>query len=582
MIRNLRRHVKIIMFLVLGAFIALIFFQWGASITDSKVSVNKNIIGKVGKKDIKYEEYKRYIDKRLENAKLQGIKVDDNTYFTLLDSAWAELVADKMWEDFIKKEYLTVSSAEVFEIIRRSPPPEFKNMPVFQTNGQFDYQKYLQWLADPRNTVYIERMQESLRKLLLQEKLRIEVVSSLFLTTMDKEDMLEREMYGFKGTYISYPYANVKGINEPTEKEMKEYYKNNQKTLKTPERRRLSFVEFLFKYSKEDTMVAYERATEAYELIKSGIDFDTIWNNYTENRNESKRFEPLLLYHKKVREILDTMKINSITPPLLLGRTYQIVKLVDKKKDRVKTKIIVFYIRPGEETINRTRKQAEDFIKLANKMGFKEAAQKMGYKHVEPPFWTKKDVALPQIYHNEALATYAFKAKQKEILPILKGKAGYYTFMVDTIVKEGVLPFEKLKNIIRNRIIFARKKEKAVSILRKIYTEIKNIKKMEIDKYKENYEGLEIETFDYTNFYTARQKNGTEFAGSLLQIPINSIYGVIEGNKAAYILKVDNKYINDKKEQEIIDQEATKIIREISTKLIEIPEVEDYRDRLLK
>ncbi len=581
MVRNLRRHTKVIMFLVLAAFIALIFFRWGASISGSRATVKKDVIGKVGKKEIKYSEYKKYIDRRIENARLMGVNIDDKTYRTLMDSAWADLVADKIWEDFLRREYLSVSPSEVFEIIRRSPPPEFKNMPAFQTDGKFDYQKYLQWLADPRNTEYIRRMQEGLTRLLLQEKLRIEVASSIFITDIDKEYMLEKRKYGFKGILFELPYGSIKGVKEPTEEEMRAYYAENKATLKSPEVRGLSFVEFLFQFSKEDSMNAYNKAMEAYQLLKEGVDFDTVWENYTEYRSRSDRLEPLLLYSKPVREILDTLKVGSYTPPILVGNTYQIIKLLERKKDRVRTKIIVFYITPGEETLERTRKKAEDFVKLAKKIGFKKAADSLGYQHVEPPFWRKDEVFLPQVYNNEALATYMFKAKkQKEILPILRGKAGYYAFMVDTIIPAGVLPFEKLKHIVKGRIIKQRQKEKALKIMENLYSRLKNASEEQYSEILKEFPLVKMEEFDYKDFYEARRRKGSLFAGALLGLDVGEIYGVIEEERSAFIVKLKDRYINQEKEQDIVDKEATRIVQEISTRMIEIPEVEDYRDKL--
>jgi peptidyl-prolyl cis-trans isomerase D len=103
----------------------------------------------------------------------------------------AQQVRDEVWEQFVQNtvlsaEYrrrgITVTEDEIAEAIRNSPPPEFREVPEFQTDSQFDMGKYQRWLTSSVAQQYLPALEAQYREQIQRSKLLRVVTADVYLS----------------------------------------------------------------------------------------------------------------------------------------------------------------------------------------------------------------------------------------------------------------------------------------------------------------------------------------------------------------------------------------------------------------
>ena len=142
MMRQMRENTKWIMLVTAIAFVALMVFEWGMDITGrSGVSVGE--IGSVNGTPVSWEQYQlvyRNLYDQVSRSQTDPVSSAQNK--EIEDAAWTEIVDQILIQEELGRRGVRVTDQEIREAARFSPPPELMADPLFQTEGQFDIQKY--------------------------------------------------------------------------------------------------------------------------------------------------------------------------------------------------------------------------------------------------------------------------------------------------------------------------------------------------------------------------------------------------------------------------------------------------------
>jgi peptidyl-prolyl cis-trans isomerase D len=180
MFETMRRNTKLIMWITTGAFVLLIFLAWGAEYQGfGRGSKGKTagVIGRVNGDPITQMIYSDRINNMRVSIQQQGQSIDEATEVQIRNQAWDQLIQEMIVNQQIRKRGITVSDKEIVEAIKTQPLPQVMQSPDFQTNGQFDYNKYIQALADPNRDWTV--LESYYRADLPKQKLQSLVVSSI-------------------------------------------------------------------------------------------------------------------------------------------------------------------------------------------------------------------------------------------------------------------------------------------------------------------------------------------------------------------------------------------------------------------
>src|SRR5262249_12004016 len=135
-----------------------------------------------------------------------------------------------------------------------------KAIPVFQTNGQFDFQKYAKFSDDklgPRGFT-IQQLEDVVRDSLRLELVRAVVTAPVTVSKSEVEEA-ERMMQKVDVQSVYFPLEAARAAVKVTEEEISNIFTQNEKVLISPETRVVDYVEF--------TLPADSKAAEGKEKV---------------------------------------------------------------------------------------------------------------------------------------------------------------------------------------------------------------------------------------------------------------------------------------------------------------------------
>lgn len=253
-IRNNRKALSIVLWLVIIAFVATIFVVWGVGEQTNSLGY----VAKVNDKIITYNEFQnRYRMADDEIRRYGGAIQIDNLSTRILES----LIAEKLM--LIEAEKLNIPSTDL-ELVAY-----IRSNPSFQVNGVFNLDQYEAILRN--NGLNTDKYEKSIK-----DEIKMRKMTNLIYQTQsvasDKE--IENE-YNFRKSNITLDYATIP-LNSfensvpanPDNKSLQEYYNLTKEIYRVPAEIKVKYVSFDKNKYLETYTVPYEMAKEYYENNK--------------------------------------------------------------------------------------------------------------------------------------------------------------------------------------------------------------------------------------------------------------------------------------------------------------------------
>ncbi|MEO0094633.1 MAG: peptidylprolyl isomerase [candidate division WOR-3 bacterium] len=526
MMQNFRRNTRLILFIVVAAFVLLIFFQWGLDVTGITSREESNI-AKIDGITISYADYVKFAQSK--EREMKNIARED---------IWNLMIEEVVWNNLIKKENIRTVDEEIWAIIKSNPPREiYESEYMKDSEGKFDYNKYLELLKSPQSRQWLYEYEFNLRKQLPREKLRSLIFTMAWASPFEDSIIMSKYSAIYDFSFISLPLFRLRHKIDINDDELKEYYKNHIKEFTNPETKILKYVFFEKIPSSEDTTEAKEKLEDFILRIREGEDFLTVAREVSDDTLIEKRFQDekeLLPYEANAYKNLKNGEISDI---ILTSQGFEVIKRVGKGVlYSVKVKINV-----SPSTITELNDRIESFKKSAKELGFEEAAKEYGLSvHKTYPINPEK-INFP-VRNQEGLAKAIKKLKYKEFIGPFSSFGGYYLFALDSIIPGRILKLdnENDKNIIRSS--YERKRLKAMlsDYLEKIFNQLQSGIAME--KIAEQDTLLFLQTgLNNLNLSAVESRYGPEFAGVLAGLEIGQVSKPLITDWAGYIIKCNNK-----------------------------------------
>ena len=176
----------------------------------------------------------------------------------LEDAVLEDLVQQVLLQKELSRRGIRVTNEEIIAAAKNSPPPEVQQIPEFQTEGKFDFNKYQRYLnanADPNFLLALEsRYRQEIPRLKLYEELASGVyvpTAKLWRMYQDQNDSVTA-MFALIQPENYLPDSAVK----VTEERGRAYYNEHKSEFHRPAYAFLSFV--------EENRAAHERGWDAF------------------------------------------------------------------------------------------------------------------------------------------------------------------------------------------------------------------------------------------------------------------------------------------------------------------------------
>lgn len=278
-IRNNRKALSIVLWLVIIAFVATIFVVWGVG----EKSNTLGYVAKVNDKIITYEEYQnRYKMADDEIRRYGGAVQIDNLSKRILES----LVNEKLMLIEAEKLDIPATDLELVSYIR--------SIPSFQLNGEFNIDQYEMVLRN--NGLNPEQYEKAVKDEIKMRKMTNLIYQTQSIAT-DKE--IENE-YNYRKSNITVDYAAIplntfeKNIPaKPEDAALKEYYDLTKEVYRVPAEIKVKYVSFdknkflsSYQISDEQAKAYYDNNAQLYDKKESAdVSLIYILANNSDNKS---------------------------------------------------------------------------------------------------------------------------------------------------------------------------------------------------------------------------------------------------------------------------------------------------------
>ncbi|HZW40444.1 MAG TPA: peptidylprolyl isomerase [Ignavibacteriaceae bacterium] len=291
-----------------------------------------------------------------------------------------------------------------------------------------------------------------------------------------------------------------------------------------------------------DDAKTLEEANKIYEQLKAGANFQELAKIKSQDPGSAKNGGDLGWFGKgaMVPEFENAVfngKIGEVQKPVKTNFGYHIIKVTGRSNNKFIVEKIVNPIKASASTKENASNNAKDFYYIADRDGFETAAKTMNIQVQETPPFLKDANNVPGLGSNRKIIDFAFDEDLNDISDPLKTMNGYTVAKISEVVNEGVEPFEKVKDLLKNQVIRDKKLEKVKAIAQDVYKKSNG----DMSKITGINSNVKVDTTGKFNFAGHNiPKIGRDYAlmDKINSLELNKVSEPIKGLRGYYIIKV--------------------------------------------
>jgi peptidyl-prolyl cis-trans isomerase D len=578
LITKMRSQMQVVMWTILVLFVtsmAIGGLVGGASITDIFGQRQINEIGSVNNNPILFEDFNSFVSSEISRSDgRNGETLTDDQKEFIRAIVWERIINDLIIQEQIEENKITVSDSEVLFHLQNNPPPFLKSNAMFQSEGIFDFEKYLEAVLTPISIDW-RPIENFMKEVYLPNyKLQQYIVNSASISSESvKNDFRKRFVdYELEILHITDKVINNSKFDEKISSKINEsvvqkFYSDNLENYKQQEKRFLRFVKWPILSTQNDSLRTKLEAEDIVFRLKNGADFASLANSFSEDPGNF--IDPSNPSGGRLGWFSDeqmnpefsraafSAEVGDIVGPILTEFGYHIIKINDKnnkdEKNQVNASHILLTIKPGDTTKELIYNDARLFSLDAIENGFENQAN---IENLE--IFSSNEIVKESVFINEndgpvrSAVNFAFKNEVGAISDAFDNDDFIFVFYLDSILDESYLQFDDVKLEIESKLKTKFKNE-----------EIKSIAKLlEINSESDLADiARENQSFEYIKS-TKSKLNGSFLSigksnfvvGALLESNIGELVGPIptlRGQAFIKILNIDE--INQKDFDEMSD-----------------------------
>ncbi len=437
----------------------------GANVMDIITGKSKlrGLAGIVDDRELKAENFSRMVEYQLNQYREQGRPVDDRTVQQVSDQVWDSFVNEVVVGGAIKQLDLATTDREIYYYLRNNPPEFLQQHEAFQTDGQFDYQKYLDRLNNPQGNEWFPVEQQ------VRASLPYQKVSNLIqnLVTVSEWEIRMEYMQAnlsFEFESLTLPFALVQNdsLFIPAQ-EVRDYYQSHKEDYFVDETRVLDYVFFKLNPAPSDTQMVRHLAQDLKQRIKGGESFKTVAAEYTEDPSGKNSGGDLGWFERgqmvpPFEKVAFNTPIGQVAGPVLTSFGYHLIKVEDKQvqkgKEQVKARHILLKINAGPETRSKISSQANLFAFDANEFGFQAAADSHNLRIAQTPALKEDTRFIRGLGLFPQATRFAFSNNPiGSISEVYRNENGYAVFRLARVKEAHHKPLSDIKETIEQKIL---------------------------------------------------------------------------------------------------------------------------------
>ncbi|WP_419163689.1 peptidylprolyl isomerase [Candidatus Palauibacter sp.] len=278
--RKMRGSAALVMGIMAAAFVGWLVFDGINAMQGGNLGGQINpVVGQVGGRDIRYNEWNIFLQNQLAVSRAGDRGMTDEDVRVVTERAWESLISATLIQAELDRLGVSVTDAEVRQAFFTQPPQEMLGYPAFQTDGQFDIEKYRRFFTDPAtDETQLLQIESYYRSILPRRKLQTLVESGIYVSDEEAwqfyRDTNERASVRF--VRVNPAQLVPDSAVSVSDDEIRDVYDERVDELVRPASARVNMVSVSLRPSPADSLEARERAAALSERVRAGEDFATV------------------------------------------------------------------------------------------------------------------------------------------------------------------------------------------------------------------------------------------------------------------------------------------------------------------
>jgi peptidyl-prolyl cis-trans isomerase D len=511
-------------------------------------------VAKVNGTPIAYIDFQRASQNRIrqeqEGAGGKTLTLDQER--RIEDDTFNEMVTNILLDQEYKKRGISVSDQEIQQAALSSPPQQLAQSPEFQTEGQFDFEKYRRFITSPvaKQQGILSQLEAYYRDELPKKKLFEQIAGPVYVTDAQLWRGYQDAHDSAQVSYVVFDPATIPdSAVHVSDAELKTYYDSHQKALgDRPGRAVVSLVSIPRTITAADTAAARVRADSLRAEIVRGAKFEDVAKR--ESVDSASAVKGGLLgkvgkgqFVKPFEDAAYALKPGELSQPVLTPFGFHIIKVDEHKGDSITVRHILVRIAQSDSSAAQTDRKADSLSKAANidkPAEFDSVAHALGLKvgHVvamesDPLTWDGR-------YVPGGSAWTFGGAKVGETSDLIDADDAYYLIRIDSLKEGGKPTFEAARDDIRRELVRTKKLDMLIPKAQGLITAVRGGQTLEAAAQTA---GLKVDkslTFARTTQVPTLGQT-TEAIGVAFGAPVGSVAPPAKGLNNVIVLRVDRR-----------------------------------------
>jgi peptidyl-prolyl cis-trans isomerase D len=462
MMRAMRENAKWVFYILAVAFIGWLVFDVGMGVTGGGYG-GGDVVLRIDGQAIHVQQYQSALQSALDQARQRsGGTLTREDEKAVEDQMVEQLIRDVLIAHETERLGITVTDQEIRDAAQTSPPPEVYSLPDFQTNGQFDLNKWRRFLQSGANPEFLLQLEARYRDQIPQAKLLQYVTSDLYAPDAKLWRLYRDQHDSVTIALLSIGPEQIPDSEVPvSDADLERYYAAHRDEFKRPAAAWLSFVAISRRPTASDSAAALARAdslraqaaasASAFEAVAKRESADTASGREGGDLGWIKRSQPGFdtLFLAGIRGLA----VGQVSPPVRSSFGYHLIRLDAARGDSVHVRHILVPIELAGAHRDSVESRADSLDRLAAERDsawlFDTAAARLGLPIGQAPKLIDGDRMVLGRYVIPDVSVWAFEHRAGETSPVIEAEPAYYVFRLDSVIPAGVPPLAQVRDQVR-------------------------------------------------------------------------------------------------------------------------------------
>ena len=600
MMKQMRENTKIILWIVVVAFVITIFAVWGLDLQapTGGGQGQQPMVGRINGTPVTPQVYQAVYNQLAQQYRSNSPDgtLSFSTQELLREQAWESVVNNVITEEQIDKLGITVSDAEILSFLRDAPPAEVRQY-FLDEAGNFDYAAYIAALNNP--DADWTAVEDLARQRIPVLKLNQHLMSQVHVSLDEIQKTFEEENTRMVARYVEFPIAEEDlGDYTPSDEEIQTYYNENLDDFSHDEKAVVRYISIPIQPSARDR----EDIDFTIGVIREQLadeEFATLARTYSEAATADVGGDTGFLARSQrdalVMDAVDALEAGQLSDAIWTDDGVYVVELVEKKEEDGETRYrlneIFLRLTPGSTTTDSLYTAAEAVRDAARaEGGTLESAAASSNVTVSTTEPFTANFPIQGLGFVPSISRFAFAAEPGDVSNVLGDDNNYYVCELVERLPEGPRPLEEVREDVSRAVVQQRRSEAAERKAKAFHLSLRAVGEVTFETAAANYD----HAVQSTDTFTVAQPIGSQpprspLAYAAFNIDAGGFSRPVESYGSYFVVELVYRDTFDQAaftaqieplRQRLYQDKAQQYIAYWFEQLRENSEIEDYRSSL--